>query len=313
MPFDLVFMGTPDFAVPSLNALAAAGHRIRLVITQPDRPKGRGRKISPPPVKTAAAALGIPVIQPPTLRDPAVLQRLKEQAADFFIVVAYGHLLREEVLATPRLGCINVHASLLPRFRGPAPIQWAVIHGEKVTGVTTMLMDRGLDTGDILLQAEEPIGEEDTAGSLHDRLARKGAELLTRTLSEFASGTIRPTPQDDRQASYAPLLKKNDGLIDWKKPAAQLESFVRGVTPWPGAHTYWKNNRIKVFRARPVGTPSDGTAPPGTVLEAEKDRLVVACGEGALALLELQNASGSRLPVGEFLRGCHIAAGDVFG
>lgn len=313
MPFDLVFMGTPDFAVPSLNALAAAGHRIRLVITQPDRPKGRGRKISPPPVKTAAAALGIPVIQPPTLRDPAVLQRLKEQAADFFIVVAYGHLLREEVLAMPRLGCINVHASLLPRFRGPAPIPWAVIQGEKVTGVTTMLMDRGLDTGDILLQAEEPIGEEDTAGSLHDRLARKGAALLTRTLSEFASGTIRPTPQDDRQASYAPLLKKNDGLIDWKKPAAQLESFVRGVTPWPGAHTYWKNNRIKVFRARPVGTPSDGTAPPGTVLEAEKDRLVVACGEGALALLELQNASGSRLPVGEFLRGCHIAAGDVFG
>ncbi len=313
MPFDLVFMGTPDFAVPSLNALAAAGHRIRLVITQPDRPKGRGRKIAPPPVKTAAAALGIPVIQPPTLRDPAVLQRLKEQAADFFIVVAYGHLLREEVLAMPRLGCINVHASLLPRFRGPAPIQWAVIQGEKVTGVTTMLMDRGLDTGDILLQAEEPIGEEDTAGSLHDRLARKGAELLTRTLSEFASGTIRPTPQDDRQATYAPLLKKNDGLIDWKKPAAQLESFVRGVTPWPGAHTYWKNNRIKVFRARPVGTPSEGTAPPGTVLEAEKDRLVVACGQGALALLELQNASGSRLPVGEFLRGCHIAAGDVFG
>ncbi len=313
MPFDLVFMGTPDFAVPSLNALAAAGHRIRLVITQPDRPKGRGRKIAAPRVKTAAVALGIPVIQPPTLRDPAVLQRLKEQAADFFIVVAYGHLLREEVLAMPRLGCINVHASLLPRFRGPAPIQWAVIQGEKVTGVTTMLMDRGLDTGDILLQAEEPIGEEDTAGSLHDRLARKGAELLTRTLSEFASGTIRPTPQDDRQATYAPLLKKNDGLIDWKKPAAQLESFVRGVTPWPGAHTYWKNNRIKVFRARPVGTPSEGTAPPGTVLEAEKDRLVVACGQGALALLELQNASGSRLPVGEFLRGCHIAAGDVFG
>lgn len=313
MPFDVVFMGTPEFAVPSLNALAAAGHRIRLVVTQPDRPKGRGRKITPPPVKTAAASWGIPVIQPPSLRDAAVMQRLKEQAADFFIVVAYGHLLREEVLSMPHLGCINVHASLLPRYRGPAPIQWAIIHGEAATGVTTMLMDRGLDTGDILLQAEEPIGAEDTAGALYDRLARKGADLLTRTLSAFASGTIRPIPQDDSQATYAPLLKKTDGLIDWQKPAACLESFIRGVTPWPGAYTYWRNNRIKVFRARPVASGTAETASPGTVLEADKDRFLVACGEGALFLLELQNASGSRLTVTEFLRGCRIAAGDVLG
>ncbi len=313
MPFDLVFMGTPDFAVPSLKALCAAGHRIRLAVTQPDRPKGRGRKIAAPPVKAAAAALGIPVIQPPSLRNPAVLQRLREPSADLFVVVAFGHLLREEVLAMPRLGCINVHASLLPRYRGPAPIQWAVINGETVTGVTTMLMDRGLDTGDILLQAEEPIGPEDTAGALHDRLARKGAELLTRTLALIASGAIRPIPQDDGQATYAPLLKKSDGLIDWKKPAALLACFVRGVTPWPGAFTYWRSNRIKVFRASPVAPCPGNEAAPGTVLAAEKDRLVVACGEGALRLLELQNASGSRLPASEFLRGCRIAAGEVLG
>lgn len=313
MPFDLVFMGTPDFAVPSLEALVHAGHLVRLVVTQPDRPKGRGRKITPPPVKTTAAAMGIPVIQPVTLRDAAVVQRLREQSADFFIVVAYGHLLREEVLALPRFGCINVHASLLPKYRGPAPIPWAIIHGETVTGVTTMRMDRGLDTGDILLQAEEPIGPEDTAGSLHDRLARRGAELLVQTLSGFAAGTIRPRPQDHTQATYAPLLKKTDGLIDWKKPAATLEAFIRGMTPWPGAYTYWRSNRIKVYRAKPIVPNPIEAAVPGTVLTADHSRLVVACGEGALSLLELQSASGNRLPASEFLHGCRITAGELLG
>ncbi len=313
MPFDLVFMGTPDFAVPSLKALVAAGHRVRLAVTQPDRPKGRGRKITPPPIKTAAAAMGIPVIQPVTLREAAVLQRLREQAADFFIVVAYGHLLREEVLAMPRLGCINVHASLLPRYRGPAPIPWAIIQGETLTGVTTMRMDRGLDTGDILLQAEESIGPEDTAGSLHDRLARRGAELIVQTLAGFAAGTIQPRPQDHDQATYAPLLKKTDGLIDWKKSAARLEAFIRGMTPWPGAYTYWRSQRIKVFRATPIALSLHDTAAPGTILGADHSRLLVACGEGALSLLELQSASGSRLPVSDFLHGCRITAGEVLG
>jgi methionyl-tRNA formyltransferase len=196
MPFKLVFMGTPDFSVPSLQAVHAAGHDIALVVTQPDRPKGRGRKVEPPPVKKASEKLGLAVTQPDNLRSEAAKQLLEAADADFFIVVAFGHLLRESVLKMPKQGCINVHASLLPRYRGPAPIQWAVINGDTETGVTTMLIDKGLDTGDMLMAAREPIGPSDTAGSLHDRLAQRGADLLVRTLAAFADGTIRRTPQD---------------------------------------------------------------------------------------------------------------------
>ena len=305
-------MGTPKFSVPTLEALQSAGHEIAWVVTQPDRPKGRGRKVEAPPVKKTAQTLGLPVIQPASLRDEQTKQMLQAAAADFFIVVAFGHLLRESVLNMPRLGCINVHASLLPKYRGPAPIQWAVINGEPETGVTTMLMDKGLDTGDILMSATETIGPSDTAGSLHDRLALKGADLLVRTLAAFADGSIQRTVQNHSAATYAPLLKKNDGLIDWKKPAAKIESFIRGMAPWPGAFTFWKNNRLKIFRSEPA-FGSSPAAPPGTVLDAaDAGRLVVAAGEGALSILELQNASGSRLPIAEFLRGFRITAGDFF-
>jgi methionyl-tRNA formyltransferase len=308
-PFRIVFMGTPDFSVPALEALQAAGHEIVLVVTQPDRPRGRGRRTEPPPVKMSAQRLGLPVIQPETLRDDAVRQSLQATDADFFIVVAFGHLLRESVLKMPRLGCINVHASLLPHYRGPAPIHWAVINGDTESGVTTMVMDKGLDTGDILLTAREPIAPSDTAGSLHDRLARLGSHLICRTLDAFADGSIRRTPQDHSAATYAPLLKKTDGLIDWKKPSARIEPFIRGMSPWPGAFTFWKNTRLKIFRAE--ATAMAAPAVPGTVLGGMPDRLSVATGDGALSILELQSASGIRLPVSEFLRGFRIPAGDL--
>jgi methionyl-tRNA formyltransferase len=311
MAFKIVFMGTPHFSVPSLKALQSAGHEIALVVTQPDRPKGRGRKVEAPPVKQTAQKLGLPVIQPATLRNEDTRQALQATAADFFIVVAFGQILRESVLSMPRLGCINVHASLLPKYRGPAPIQWAVINGEPETGVTTMLMDKGLDTGDMLLSAAETIAPTDTAGALHDRLALKGADLLVRTLVAFADGSIQRTAQNHSAATYAPLLKKNDGRIDWKKPASKIETFIRGMAPWPGAFTFWKNNRLKIFRSEPTDSPLR-TASPGTVLDAsDSGRLIVATGEGALSILELQPASGSRLAAAEFLRGFRIAAGDL--
>jgi methionyl-tRNA formyltransferase len=306
----IVFMGTPEFAVPSLEGLAASGHSVQLVVTQPDRPKGRGRRMEPPPVKRFAEGLGLRVIQPESMRDETVLRALAAAEADFFVVVAFGHILRENLLKLPRLACINVHASLLPAYRGPAPIQWAVINGERETGVTTMIMEKGLDTGDILMTAREPIGPDDTAGTLHDRLARSGAALLGRTLQAFADGTIRRTPQDHAHATYAPLLKKEDGRIDWKRPASALEPFVRGMTPWPGAYAFWEGMRLKIFRVGMSGHPS--TAAPGTVLVSSADELVVATGEGALSLREVQIASGTRLPISDFLRGCRIPPGDVF-
>jgi methionyl-tRNA formyltransferase len=308
--FRIVFMGTPDFSVPSLEALHAAGHDIVLVATRPDKPRGRGRKLDAPPVKKAAIRLKRPMIQPSSLRDEAAREALRAARADFFIVVAFGHILTQTILDMPSRGCINVHASLLPRYRGPAPIHWAVINGDKESGVTTMMMDKGLDTGDILLMEHAPIAPSDTAGSLHDRLANLGARLLCRTLDGFAEGSIQRTPQDHTQATYAPLLKKTDGLIDWNKPAVQIEYFIRGMNPWPGAFTFWGNRRLKVFRA--AMSPMTAAAPPGTILKAMADELTVATGREALAIFEIQEASGSRLPVSEFLRGCRIASGEVF-
>jgi methionyl-tRNA formyltransferase len=305
----VVFMGTPEFSVPALEALHVGGHEIALVVTRPDKPKGRGRKLDAPPVKKAALRLGLPVVQPPSLRDESARQALKASQADFFIVVAYGHILTEAILGMPARGCINVHASLLPKYRGPAPIHWAVINGDRQSGVTTMLMDKGLDTGDILMKATEPVAAGDTAGTLHDRLAVLGARLLCQTLDAFAAGTIRRTPQEHSQATYAPLLKKSDGLIDWQKPATLIESFIRGMNPWPGAFTFRGGRRLKVFRAEEA--PAAAAAPPGTVMKAFAHELTVATGQGALAILEIQEASGNRLSAAEFLRGFRIAPGDV--
>lgn len=306
----LVFMGTPDFAVPSLLALHESPHRILRVITQPDRPRGRGRKITLSPVKQAALRLGYDIAQPVSARQDDFFSLVCDPAPDLFVVIAYGNLLPQRVLDTPPLGGINIHASLLPRFRGAAPIQWAIINGDSESGVTTMQIAGAVDTGDILLTARTPIQPDDTAATLHDRLAGMGAELIVRTLDRLAAGNIQAIPQDDRLATVAPRLTKADGRIDWHQPAAVIERRVRGMTPWPGTFTFQNDRRLKIIRAAAIDAISD--APPGTVVKGFADELRVATGDGVLAILELQGASGKRLAAADFLRGYPLAPGAVF-
>jgi methionyl-tRNA formyltransferase len=302
-------MGTPHFAVPALKALHKNNYTIPLVVTQPDRPKGRGRKRVSPPVKTEALKLNLSVIQPSSLKTEDFIDQIKHVQPDLFVVAAFGHILTQTLLQLPRIGAINIHASLLPKYRGPAPIQWAIINAERKTGVTTMLMDQGLDTGDILLMAEENILRQDTAATLHDRLAEIGADLLVKTLAQFSKNKITPTPQDHRQATYAPLLKKQDGHIDWQKPSEALEPFIRGVTPWPGAFTFHEGKRLKITKATPILKPI--SEPPGTVLKAFPDELRVATGKGILSILEIQGPSGKRLAIADFLRGYKLPQGTI--
>lgn len=302
-------MGTPEFAVPSLQALHRAGYAVPMVVTQPDRPKGRGRKTMPPPVKSAAARLGLAVEQPASVRNADFVATLKKLDPDLFVVVAMGQILSRELLDIPRMGAINVHASLLPKYRGAAPIQWALINGETKTGVTTILMDEGLDTGDLLLSARTNITADDTAQSLHDKLSILGAGLLIETVEGLISDKITPVAQDDAHASKAPLLKKADGRIDWRKPARAIDTFIRGMTPWPGAFSFMGDKRLKIFAARPV--PLTSPAPPGTVIKGFSNELRVATGDQALTILELQAASGKRLPVRDYLIGNPISEGTV--
>lgn len=308
-PFTIIFLGTPDFAVPALQTLIQYGYYVPLVVTQPDRPKGRGRKSVAPPIKTKALDLNLEVLQASTLKDEKIADRIRQLQPDFFVVVAFGHILSENFLRLPRLGTINIHASLLPKYRGPAPIQWAIINGETETGITTMLMDTGVDTGDILLVRKEPILAEDTAATLHDRLSLSGAHLLIETLEGFANQTIKPIPQDHSSATYAPLLKKQDGHIRWHEPADKLAAFIRGMTPWPGAFTFHNEKRLKILKA--LSLPQKVTEPPGTVLKAFPDELRVATDTGALAILEIQGPSGKQLPVADFLRGYPLPAGTL--
>jgi len=301
----VIFMGTPDFAVPALTALSKADVRLSLVVTQPDRPKGRGRKLVAPPVKTAAMELGVPVEQPEEVRSDAFYQMMAGYRPDFLVVVAYGHILPKRILELPLYGAINVHASLLPRYRGPAPIQWAIINGERETGVTTMLMDAGLDTGEILLTSKTAIDPADTAGSLHDRLAQMGGDLLRQTIEAMKAGTLRPIPQNHAEASHAPLLKKSDGRVDWSEPAAVIERKIRGLNPWPLAHTYFGDKRLNIFKAEL--RPADTDAAPGTVIPGFSGELRVAAGEGALSIIEIQGASGKRLAIRDFLSGNPVA------
>jgi len=305
----IIFMGTPDFAVPALKFLHKNKSDVTLVVTQPDRPQGRGRKVAHTPVKKAALQMGYNVIQPASIKTVQFEDLLKKQKPDVVIVVAFGHILPQNILALPNLATINVHASLLPKYRGSAPIHWAIINGEKETGVTTMLMDQGLDTGDILLSSKTKITSDDTAGSLHDRLADLGADLLIKTMSSIEDTGLNPVPQDHDQATYAPLLKKEDGHIDWKKPAANLDPFIRGMTPWPSAFTFFRGKRLKIFKARPILMDID--EPPGTVVKGFPDELRVAAGKGVLSILEIQGASGKRLQIKDFLQGHNILPGAV--
>lgn len=304
-------MGTPEFAVPSLLALHESGHAVSLVVTQPDRPKGRGKKIHPPPVKSAAIRLGYPVVQPESVKTKDFYRQVKKLAPDVFAVIAYGHIISREMLAIPAFGAVNIHASLLPKYRGPAPIQWAIINGEKETGVTAMLMNAGLDTGDILMTEKTIIRPCDTSATLHDLLARKSAELLIKTLSKIQLGDIERRPQDHSQATYAPLLRKADGRIDWHKSAREIDAFVRGMTPWPGAFTFHGNRRLKLFAVTPLDTAE--TEPPGTVLKGFPDELTIATGKGALLIRKIQGASGKRLNIKDFLRGYPLPPGTRLG
>lgn len=300
----IVFMGTPDFAVPSLQALIDAGHDVCAVYTQPDKPQGRKQILTAPPVKTLALEYDIPVFQPNTLKNEDEQARLRELAPEVIIVVAYGKLLPKAVLDIPPHGCINVHGSLLPRWRGAAPIQWAVIAGDEMAGVTTMQMAEGLDTGDMLLTYETKVGEKETAGELFDRLAQSGAELLTQTLVKLDE--IEPRPQDDAKSCYAHMLDKQMAVIDWSKSAHEIDCLIRGLNPWPIALTTLSGERLKVFAAE----KANGRGEPGTVLEADpKKGLTVACGEGALKLTEIQLVGGKRMKATDFLRGHAIEVG----
>jgi methionyl-tRNA formyltransferase len=302
-------MGTPAFALPTLQSLMDRQEEILAVVTQPDRPKGRGQQTVAPPVKELAVAHGIPVLQPLKVRAPEVIEELRTLNPDLIVVVAFGQILPKALLEIPRLGCINVHASLLPRYRGAAPINWCIINGERESGVTTMLMDVGLDTGDMLLKKSTPIDPEEDSQSLHDRLSLMGAEALSETLDLLLAGQLKPEKQDDSQSCYAPMLKKETGAIDWCQPAVAIKNLVRGVTPWPGAYTWLDGKLLKIFRVD-VGS---GIGEPGVVLAAGRDGLEVACGKGSLRIQELQLEGKKRLAAAEFLGGFRVEPGSRLG
>ena len=308
----IVFMGTPDFAVPSLRALLDGGYNVVGVFCQPDRPKGRGHKLAPCPVKEVALEAGIPVFQPERIKRAEGVEMLKSCAPDLCVTAAFGQLLSQEILDIPPLGTVNVHSSLLPKHRGSAPINWSIIKGDKVTGVSTMFTDIGMDTGDRLLMRETPIGERETAGELSDRLAVMGAQLLVETLKALEAGTLVRTPQNPDEATYEPKMDKELGRIDWAKPAAEIDCLVRGTTPWPGAFTTVGEGTMKVFEVRVCGDKTD--AAPGTVLAADaKVGLVVACGDAQLELTQIQMPGAKRMNAKDYLRGHSIDTGVCLG
>ncbi len=309
----VVFMGTPDFAVPSLERLAESSHRILAVVTQPDRPAGRGKRPTPPPIKRKAEELGLTVLQPESIKEPSFLTKLKELEPDVVVCVAFGQIFPAALLNLPPHGCINLHASLLPEYRGAAPIHRAIMDGRERSGVTTMIMSPGLDKGDIILQEEMDIGPDETAGSLHDRMARVGAELLVRTLDELARGEAKPKPQDESRASYAPPLKREDEIIDWGRSAREVHNQVRGLAPWPGAFTYLRGRLLKVWAGRILSERSPARARSGQVIGIEEDGPVINCGEGTYLLLEVQPENGRRMTARDFLNGYELHVGDVLG
>jgi methionyl-tRNA formyltransferase len=306
----IIYAGTPEFAVRPLQALLADGHSIAAVYTQPDRPAGRGRQVAMSAVKQCALEHGLPVEQPPTLRDPAAVQRLAAFNADLMVVAAYGLLLPQAVLATPRLGCINIHASLLPRWRGAAPIQRAILAGDVTTGITIMRMDAGLDTGPMLLERSIDISPDETAASLHDRLSLLGAAALLDALPGIADGSLAERPQPTEGATHAAKIRKEEASIDWQQPAQQIERLVRAFNPWPIAETYWKDRQLRVWQAGLVDAAH--SAPPGQVVDAGARGLLVATGSGLLALARVQLAGGKVLAAADFLN-AHRIVGATLG
>ena len=307
----IVFMGTPDFAAEALDALCRAGHEILLVVTQPDRPKGRGQTLVPCAAKETALKYGLKVFQPERIKRPEAVEELKKYPADVYVVAAFGQILSQEILDLPRLGCLNIHGSLLPKYRGAAPIQWAVINGDKVTGITIMQMNAGMDTGDILMQRELPISEEDTGASLFDRMTELGGSLIVEALEKLEAGLLTPVKQDEDKASYASMLKKEMGRIDWKRSASELACLIRGLNSWPGAYSMSGGRTYKLHMAHEAGREEAREigrkgARPGEVVLSGGDALYVACGEGILAITEIQPEGKKRMNAHDFSLGYHI-------
>lgn len=307
----VIFLGTPEFAVPTLDRIVGAGHTVSLVVTQPDRPQGRKLQVIPSPVKAAALRHGIPVYQPERIRRSEALAQLKEQAPEVMVVVGYGQIIPQSVIDLAPFGIVNVHASLLPELRGAAPIQWSIARGYKRTGVTTMQINAGLDTGDILLQWETPIGADETAPELSTRLAEAGADLLVRTLAEFCAGTMLPRPQDDSLSTYAPILTKQDGRIDWSNPAQQIHDLIRGLQPWPGAYTSFRGQSLHLWRSRLVTgqlvSEKTSNLPPGALVQTQG--VFAVGGDGAvIELLEVQLEGRKKMPAEVFANGQRIGS-----
>lgn len=307
----IVYMGTPDFSVPPLEAMIKAGHDIVLVVTQPDKPKGRGKEVQMTPVKECALKYAIPVFQPLRIKEKEAVRELKKYEADAFVVAAFGQILSKEILDMPRLGCFNIHASLLPKYRGAAPIQWAIIDGEKETGVTIMRMEEGLDTGDIVSKIVVPIGEKETGASLHDKLSVAGAELLMQTLPAIENGTATFEKQIEEDSSYAKMLNKSMGLIDWNESAIRIERLIRGLNSWPSAYTYLEGKTCKIWEAKAVEKNASGEA--GVVERVEKDCVHVSTGEGCLIVHTLQLEGKKRMTVKDFMLGHKLEGGMKFG
>ena len=300
----IVFMGTPDFSVNALENIVKAGHEVVGVITQPDKPKGRGGKMQYTPVKEKALELGLDVYQPQRVKEPEFIEKLKEMNPDAIVVIAFGQILPKAILDMPKYGCINVHASLLPKYRGAAPIQWSVIDGEKETGVTTMYMNEGLDTGDIIDKVVVPIDKKETGGSLFDKLAIEGGKLILKTLIELENGTAVRTPQDDSKSNYAGMINKQLGKIDFNKSANEIERLIRGLNPWPSAYTKMDGKTLKIWDADVDDSENDSA--PGTITEVGKDFIRVATGKGSLKILELQLEGKKRMKTRDFLNGAKI-------
>lgn len=344
----VVFMGTPDFAVGALEAIIEAGHQVTAVVTQPDKPKGRGKEVQMTPVKVCALAHDIPVFQPVKIKEPEAVETLHTYRADIFVVAAFGQILSEEILEMPKYGCVNIHASLLPKYRGAGPIQWAIINGEKITGVTIMQMDKGLDTGDMLLGTEVEIAADETADTLHDKLAAAGAALIVEALAKIEAGDVTPVKQNDGESCYAKMLNKSMGKIDWNMESEKLDCLIRGLISWPGASTIYRGKTLKIWREEVVSaeTPAAGealsgqettdggsveerfvadtrfeqsnggfirNAPPGTVVRVDKDAFYVQTGKGVLRVLAVQPEGKKRMEVKDFLLGYPVKPGDMLG
>ena len=307
----VIFMGTPDFSVGTLEALVEAGHEVVLAVTQPDKPKGRSKELQFPPVKECAVKHGIPVFQPRRIKTPEAIEELKKYPADIYIVAAFGQILSQEILDLPKYGCLNIHASLLPKYRGASPIQRVIIDGEAETGVTIMQMNAGLDTGDMLYRKKIPITSEDTFETLHDKLMVLGGEAITEALPLLEAGKLVPEKQDDTKTCYAALITKEMGKLDFTKTAAELDRLIRGLTPWPSAYTHYHGKQLKIWKAIPMATAHKEA--PGTILTVNKDSFEVAASEGSLKVMELQLEGKKRMTTHDFLLGVKVQPGELLG